>query len=94
MLEDWQKIMSPAPWEGDHGEIYDAHNNVVVFMQTRGEKFNAADEAVIAAAPDLLNALIGCANRWTEKDEIASPALGVAMRLAIKKALKNTGGSE
>lgn len=59
-LEEWQTKLSPAPWRGDHGEIYDANNNVVVFMNVRDEKFNVADERLIEAAPSLLVALQKC----------------------------------
>ena len=57
MMESWQTNLSPAPWRGDHGEIYDAKDNVVVFMAVDGERFNHANESLIAAAPELLEAL-------------------------------------
>lgn len=56
-METWQTHLSPAPWQGDHGEIYDANNNVVVFMAVDGERFNHANELLIASAPELLAAL-------------------------------------
>ena len=58
MMETWQTNLSPAPWRGDHGEIYDAKDNVVVFMAVDGERFNHANESLIASAPELLNSLI------------------------------------
>lgn len=59
MMESWQTNLSPAPWRGDHGEIYDAKDNVVVFMAVDGERFNHANESLIASAPELLDALRG-----------------------------------
>jgi len=55
-LEEWQLTLSPTPWRGDHGEIYDANDNVVVCMYVRNEKFNVADERLIEAAPMFLEA--------------------------------------
>ena len=55
-LQEWQTKLSPTPWNGDHGEIYDAEGNVVVGMHVRDEKFNVADERLIEAAPRLLDA--------------------------------------
>jgi hypothetical protein len=43
-------------------------------------------QRLLAAAPEMLNALRGAARRWDELDEEDDPVLGAAIRSAIASA--------
>jgi hypothetical protein len=67
----------------DYAEIVDLRlaDGLVV-----SEQEQEANARLISAAPELLNALRGVADRWDKDDEADDPVLGAVIRTAIAKA--------
>ena len=85
---------TPGPWRFEQ-DGHEPYWNVDMPMQDGSPGYgyaNAmvytteADARLIAAAPELLEVLDRCNNRWDDADEEDNPALGQAIRAAIAKA--------
>ena len=85
---------TPGPWQAYHEcdgsiEVYAKHNGVITSVADVRRNVNdphldeEANGRLIAAAPDLLEALQACLLR----DDIASDELGEMIRAAIAKVL-------
>ena len=87
-------VPSPTPWTNGVNQIRDAKNRLIAWLgygrrgisQRVSAQEQAANARLIAAAPDLLDALRNVAARWDRYDEEDSPRLGEEIRAAIAKA--------
>jgi len=67
----------------DYAEIVDLRLDDGLVVSEQEQEANAR---LISAAPELLNALRGVADRWDKDDEADDPVLGAVIRSAIAKA--------
>jgi len=67
----------------DYAEIVDLRLDDGLVVSEQEQEANAR---LIAAAPEMLNALRGVAERWDKDDEADDPVLGAVIRSAIAKA--------
>jgi hypothetical protein len=67
----------------DYAEIVDLRLDDGLVVSEQEQEANAR---LISAAPELLNALRGVAERWDKDDEADDPVLGAVIRSAIAKA--------
>lgn len=85
---------SPTPWTNGVNRIRDANGRLIAWLGygRRGisQKVTAEEQAanarLIAAAPDLYEALNHVAQRWDKYDEKDAPRLGEEIRAAVAKA--------
>jgi len=91
---------TPGPWQCKGGDVFDAEGGLVVSLTNSWKRDkasrdrDAADPLLIAAAPEMLEALMPVANMemWTESAEdgemiIMTVGTIKKMRAAIAKAL-------
>ena len=89
---------TPGPWlatEGHPSDVWHvdmrARHFSVTVSRSDADHYMPVEEVqanarLIAAAPELLQVLERCNNRWDDADEEDNPALGQAIRAAIAKA--------